>query len=163
MDVFYKIWAWERWFFREKSEKKGIILTFLAHIIVYFDRIDVFDQIWAWQQGVFDENFEKIDIRAQRFWKNGRFFDKIWAWEQCFLENGRFFFENIWALEQIFVVKYRKKKDILFTFLVIMCNFDRIDVFLTKYRYERREFLIKILIKMIWEQFVFVRMDVFLT
>ena len=88
---FYKIWAWKRWFFREKSEKMGIILTFLAHIIVYFVRIDVFDQIWAWQQGVFDENFEKIDIRAQRFWKNGRFFDKIWAWSSIFLDNGRFF------------------------------------------------------------------------
>ena len=88
---FYKIWAWKRWFFREKSEKMGIILTFLANIIVYFVRIDVFDQIWAWQQGVFDENFEKIDIRAQRFWKNGRFFDKIWAWSSIFLDNGRFF------------------------------------------------------------------------
>ena len=73
-------------------KKKGIILTFLAQIIVYFDRIDVFDQIWAWPQGVFDKIFEKIDIRAQRFWKNGRFFDKIWAWSSVLLENGRFFF-----------------------------------------------------------------------
>ena len=60
-----------------------------------------------------------------------------------FLENERVFFENIWALEQFFFVKY-PKKDILFTFLVIMCKFDRIDVFLTKYGHERREFLIKI-------------------
>ena len=28
---FDKIWAWEQWFFPEKSGKKGIILTFLAH------------------------------------------------------------------------------------------------------------------------------------
>ena len=32
---FDKMWAWELWFFREKSEKKkGILLTFLAHPIM---------------------------------------------------------------------------------------------------------------------------------
>ena len=82
MDVFFdKIWA-KAVIFSWTSEKKGILLTFLAHIVVYLDRIDVFDQIWAWQQGVFDENFEKIDIRAQCFWENERFFDKIWAWDK---------------------------------------------------------------------------------
>ena len=33
---FDKMWAWEQYFFREKSEKKGILLTFLPHNIVYF-------------------------------------------------------------------------------------------------------------------------------
>ena len=31
---FDKIWAWKYWYFREKLEKKDILLTFLAHNIV---------------------------------------------------------------------------------------------------------------------------------
>ena len=43
LTFFDKIWAWDKRFFREKSEKKGILLTFMAHnIYIRFDRIDVF-------------------------------------------------------------------------------------------------------------------------
>ena len=80
---FDKIWAWVLFFFREKSEEKGIILTFLTNNIVYFwQNWRWFDQIWAWQHGISHEKFEKNDMRALCFWEDGRFSDKIWAWEQ---------------------------------------------------------------------------------
>ena len=74
MDVIFdKIWAWESLFFREwtffsqnmgmsarifswKSERKAILLTFMAQNIVLTD-LTFFDQISALQQRVFHEKF----------------------------------------------------------------------------------------------------------
>jgi len=100
---FNKIWVWEHLFFCEKSEKKGILLTFFP---CSFDRIDVFWTNYEHDsRGFFMENFQKrnektvflreflsgkrhplksvvrqnMGMRAG-FLENGRFFDKIWVW-----------------------------------------------------------------------------------
>ena len=70
-------------FFVKNWEKKGILLTLLAHNIVSFwQNWRFFDQIWAWQQGVFHDKIEKKNYMwVLCFWENRRFLDKILAWE----------------------------------------------------------------------------------
>ena len=69
MNVFDKIWTWKQCFFREKSEKKGILLTFLAHNrVVFWQNLRFFDQSCAWEQGVFHEKFEKKGHESTVFW-----------------------------------------------------------------------------------------------
>ena len=62
---FDKIWA-KAVIFSWTSEKKGILLTFLAHNIMFFwQNWRFLDQIWAWQHGVFHE--KKNDMKAVCF------------------------------------------------------------------------------------------------
>ena len=76
---FYKIWAWEWSFVREKSEKKGI-LTFLAHIIVWFwPNLRIL--INYGHKGLFHEKFKKNEMRTLCFWEMDVFSTKYGAWE----------------------------------------------------------------------------------
>ena len=86
-----------------KSEKKDILLTFLIH------NINQFWQNWRFlikydmgmtAPGFFISNLKKNDMRAQYFWKIGRFFYKYRHKSNVFfLENGRLF-DKSWVLEQ---------------------------------------------------------------
>ena len=84
IDVFNKIWVWEHLFLREKSKKKGILLTFLPRS---YDRNDVF---WTKQvhdsRGFFIENFQKLNVKKQCFWENERFLTKYGHESRVFRE-----------------------------------------------------------------------------
>ena len=105
--VFLTKYGYESSIFSWKIGKKGTLLTYLAHNIMYFwQSWHFFDQIWAWKQRVFQvqiekeknmniwENrrmltkygyknsvfFENVPTFSTKYWQNLRFFDHIWAW-----------------------------------------------------------------------------------
>ena len=109
--------GWKLWFFLEKSEKKSILLTFLAHNIVYFWQNSRFlEQIWAWQMGDFLEKIEKNGMRAQCFWGSGRIFEKYERESIVFLKNGRYFWQYK-GMRTVYFSWKIEKKGIPLTFL----------------------------------------------
>ena len=86
-----KIWAWDWRFFRENSEKKGILLTFMVHnIFIRFDRIDVFWQNKGFKAGGYSWQIWKSDMRASCFGRMKVFLTKHAHESTVVLENGRF-------------------------------------------------------------------------
>ena len=193
---FDKIWPWEHCGFRKLTlltkygyesidflvkigrKKKDILLTFLLYS---FDRMDVFGPIMGMTAVDFSWNIFKNEMKKLSFWESGRFFNKIRERKRnVFFEKGHFF-DNTWAWEQIFFVKNRKKRTSYWLFwpiIIIKCSFDRINVFLTEYRYGSTGFFMIKLDKITWalcfwengrffdqrwewEHSVFKRMDVF--
>ena len=64
--IFDKIWLCEQPVFREKSEKKGILLTFMPHK-TSFDRINVFWPYMGMRVGGFYEKFWKKKTTWEHF------------------------------------------------------------------------------------------------
>ena len=90
------------------GKKKGILLIFLVHNIVYFWQNGHFLTKYRHDsRGFFMKNLKKWH-ETKCFWESASFLDKIWAWEQC-VRDWTFFWQNTGIGAVIFSWKIGKK------------------------------------------------------
>jgi len=111
-----KIWVWEQRFFREDSEKKAILWTFMAHQV-----------FWFWQNWRFLTKYRRESMRClwkikKKTWEH-RVFKRVDVFltkrgdeSHFFLENEHFLTKHEHKSSNFFFVRNRKK-GIILTFL----------------------------------------------
>ena len=114
--VFFKEWTFFTKYWHESNgfllkiwrKKKGILLIFLVHNIVYFWQNGHFLTKYRHDsRGFFMKNLKKWH-ETKCFWESASFLDKIWAWEQC-VRDWTFFWQNTGIGAVIFSWKIGKK------------------------------------------------------
>ena len=111
LTFFWQKWVWEEWYFRGKSEKKGIFLIVLAHKIVSFwQNWLLFDQIWAWSIGFLWKIWRKKRHGSAVFFREERFFwQNMGMTAVLFFRELTFFWQNMGIRADIFSWKLVKR------------------------------------------------------